>query len=127
MSPVEQGGNAADEAAASEPQRQRRVLEMLETQLRAQVEAMRAGSAPVSLDEPIGRLSRMELMQQQQMAKANVAAAEQRLKLIALAYEALDRGEYGDCRRCEEPISPRRLRARPESPLCLRCQSARES
>ena len=104
----------------------RAALESLESELREQLAAVERGSAPVSLDEPIGRLSRMEALQQQQMAKANASAAKARLQLIARAFEAIERDEYGECRRCEEPISLRRLRARPESPLCLRCQSARE-
>ena len=33
------------------------------------------GAKPVDLDEPIGRLSRMDAMQQQGMAKANRSAA----------------------------------------------------
>ena len=27
-----------------------------------------------------------------------------------------------ECRRCEEPIAPSRLEARPEAPFCLDCQ-----
>lgn len=105
----------------------RSALEALEAELREQLAAVQEGSAPVSLDEPIGRLSRMEALQQQQMAKANASAAKARLQLVARAFEAMQRDEYGECRSCEEAISLRRLRARPESPLCLRCQTAREA
>ena len=116
----------ADELSETQIAQLRTALEGLEVQLREQLDAMRLGCEPVSLDEPIGRLSRMEAMQQQQMAKANVKLTELRLTLIARAYEAIEREEYGECRRCEELISLPRLFARPESPLCLRCQSARE-
>ena len=34
----------------------------------------------------------------------------------------MERGEYGLCRRCDEPIAYRRLKARPESPYCIACQ-----
>ena len=104
----------------------RAALTELEAELREQLALVEAGSAPVSLDEPIGRLSRMEARQQQEMAKANTSATKARLKLVARAFEALERGDYGECRSCEELISLRRLRARPESSLCLRCQTARE-
>ncbi len=82
---------------------------------------------PVDLDEPIGRLTRMDAIQQQQMTKANRAASERKLHQIEAALEAVGKDEYGYCRSCEEPVGYRRLKARPETPLCLECQDARET
>jgi len=90
------------------------------------VEMSKEGSRPVSLDEPIGRLSRMDAIQQQQMTLANRGAYERKRRQIDAALEALDKDEYGNCRSCEEPIGYRRLKARPETPFCLECQDARE-
>ena len=81
---------------------------------------------PVDLGEPIGRLTRMDAIQQQQMTKANRAASERKLRQIESALEALGKDEYGYCRSCEEPVGYPRLKARPESPFCLECQDARE-
>jgi len=83
-------------------------------------------SKPVALDEPIGRLSRMDAMQQQQMAVAGRQAHLQRLQLLKNALAAMEREEYGCCRRCEEPIGYKRLKVRPEAPFCLDCQSHSE-
>jgi RNA polymerase-binding transcription factor DksA len=33
-------------------------------------------------------------------------------------------GRYGRCERCEQPISPARLDARPTARLCMTCASA---
>jgi DnaK suppressor protein len=85
-----------------------------------------ASSKPIDLDEPIGRLSRVNAMQQQQMAVANRAAQMQRLQLLRIAQQAITRDDYGYCRRCEEPIGYQRLKAQPESPFCLDCQSRAE-
>lgn len=85
------------------------------------------GAKPVDLDEPIGRLSRMDAIQQQQMTKANRAAYERKLRLIDAALRTMESDEYGYCRSCEEPVGYRRLKARPETPFCLECQDARES
>jgi DnaK suppressor protein len=49
-----------------------------------------------------------------------------RRQLIAVALLAMDDDDYGYCRQCEEPIGHGRLRARPEAPFCLGCQSQRE-
>lgn len=84
------------------------------------------GAKPVDLDQPIGRLSRMDAMQQQAMAKATRAKAKIRLAQVRLALEAMVGGEYGYCRRCEEPIGVGRLRSRPETPFCVECQGQRE-
>ncbi len=83
-------------------------------------------SKPVALDEPIGRLSRMDAMQQQQMAIASRRSQTQRLQLLRNALQAMGRDHYGDCRLCEEPIGYQRLKVRPETPFCLACQSRSE-
>lgn len=100
-------------------------------ELRTSLEASVASSAdsvkPVDLDEPIGRLSRMELMQQQHTATATRESARTRLAQVNTALRHVDEGEYGACVECEEPIGYRRLSAQPESQLCLGCKSSREA
>ena len=45
---------------------------------------------------------------------------------IELALRKLDEGTYGMCEECDEPISIKRLEARPEAPLCIQCKEAQE-
>lgn len=85
-----------------------------------------ASSQVVDLDQPIGRLSRMDALQQQAMAVANRAGHQQRLVLVEAALQAIKMERYGECRRCEEPIGYSRLDVRPESPFCLDCQKQSE-
>ncbi len=82
---------------------------------------------PVDLDEPIGRLSRMDAMQQQQMQAANRQAAQRRRQQVLAALGRLTAGEYGDCQSCGEPIGYPRLSVSPEAPFCFDCQSRRET
>jgi DnaK suppressor protein len=98
----------------------------LQRELRELLNASKDESKPVDLGTPIGRLSRMDAMQQQSMAQANRRSHEVRLQQIAAALNLLHTDDYGLCRACEEPIGYPRLNARPESPFCLDCQSARE-
>jgi DnaK suppressor protein len=99
-----------------------RRLEDLRDELRHLLELSASGAKPVSLEEPIGRLSRMDAMQQQQLTKANRRQHEVRLQQVLSALQRMDEGSYGECRRCEEPIAAARLEARPEAPFCVECQ-----
>jgi DnaK suppressor protein len=48
------------------------------------------------------------------------------LKKIEHALAKLDAGTFGVCEICEEPISVKRLEARPETTLCIRCKEDQE-
>lgn len=48
------------------------------------------------------------------------------LKKIEKAITRIDDGTFGICERCEEPISPKRLDARPVTTLCIRCKEEQE-
>jgi DnaK suppressor protein len=101
-------------------------LRDLRGELESVVDASAQGVKPVELDTAIGRLTRMDAMQQQQMAKANRESHRRRLQLVQAALSRIDRGDFGYCARCEEPIGFPRLKARPESILCVSCKSSSE-
>ncbi len=115
-----------DELSESEKAELKVALGKLRVELEDQLEGLRAGIKPVDLDEPIGRLSRMDAMQQQKMAEASRRAARQRYDRVLAASAAWEREDFGDCLGCEEPIGYKRLSAKPETALCLVCQSAKE-
>lgn len=48
------------------------------------------------------------------------------LAKIDKALQKLDAGTFGVCERCEEEISLKRLEARPETTLCIRCKEEQE-
>ncbi|MCY0986171.1 MULTISPECIES: TraR/DksA C4-type zinc finger protein [Nannocystis] len=48
------------------------------------------------------------------------------MEKIDLALRKIDQNTYGTCEECEEPISLKRLQARPETPLCIQCKEAQE-
>jgi DnaK suppressor protein len=85
------------------------------------------GAKPVALDEPIGRISRVDAMQQQRMTKAHRDAARVRRQQTDTALARFETDTYGECLICGEPIGFARLSARPEAPLCVKCQGAREA
>lgn len=79
-------------------------------------------AATVELDQSaVGRLSRIDAIQQQKMAQAQQHRNRLRLQQIAVALGTFAEDEYGWCRKCGESIDFRRLKARPESPACVPC------
>ena len=48
------------------------------------------------------------------------------LDKIAKAIAKIDDGTFGQCESCEEPIGKKRLEARPETGLCIRCKEDQE-
>lgn len=48
------------------------------------------------------------------------------IKKIRSALQRIEDGTYGYCEICEEPISSRRLAARPVTSKCLACKEAEE-
>ncbi len=99
-------------------------LRALEAELVELVALSRDATRPVELDQAaMGRVSRIDAIQQQQMATAGRKRHEARLRLVRAA---LANDDYGACRRCEEPIGYGRLKARPESPHCVDCAGVLE-
>lgn len=114
------------ELSLTEQQRLGKKLQQLKAEIEQLLSDSIDSSRPVDLGLSIGRLSRVDAMQLQAMAKANREGHQHRLVLIDVALRALKSGRYGLCRSCEEPISLRCLEARPETPFCIECQTERE-
>lgn len=90
--------------------------------LLSSLEGIKESARPVDLNDPIGRLSRMDAIQQQQMALNAKKQIEINLELLEQALKRLERDEYGVCLSCEGPIEEKRLLAKPEAPFCTKCQ-----
>lgn len=104
-----------------------KALDDVEAELQEAIARASEHARPVTLDQQsVGRVSRGDALQQQALAASSKRSLELRLALVRSARAAMTEGEYGYCKRCEEPIGFRRLSARPEAPLCLTCQGGRE-
>lgn len=77
---------------------------------------------PVELDQSrVGRLTRMEAMQDQEMAKETERRRDGELLRIEAALKRLEEGEYGWCLSCGEQIPAARLELDPTVTLCVDC------
>lgn len=99
--------------------------EMLQARLEEldRLDAMSAGGrAPVTLQQDaVGRLSRMDALQQQAMAQAEERRREAERRRIRAALERIDDGEWGYCVTCGEEIVQGRLRNDPSVAACVGC------
>lgn len=79
-------------------------------------------SGTVHLDQQsVGRLSRMDALQGQALAKAGKERAEHQLRMIKAALIRIDNDDYGFCAECDEPINPKRLEIDPTTIYCIEC------
>ncbi|MEM1196327.1 MAG: TraR/DksA C4-type zinc finger protein [Pseudomonadota bacterium] len=82
------------------------------------------GREPVTLQpDSVGRLSRMDAMQQQAMAHAQQRRREQERRRIRAALVRMDEGEWGSCLTCGDDIAPGRLAHDPSVAVCVGCAS----
>jgi DnaK suppressor protein len=118
----------AEELTDEQVETKHEELLVLRRDITALLEATREGTKPVQLDQArIGRLTRVDAMQQQKMAESHRRRLEMRLQQIKVALEDIEQERYGFCNRCGEPIGIERLDARPESPVCVSCQADMEA
>ena len=102
-------------------------LEARKSAVEDQLRQLESSTEPVKLDQQsVGRVSRIDAIQQQQMAVANKSQATQQLQRIETALKRIEDGLFGYCLHCGESISVPRLQVQPEATLCLGCQSERE-
>lgn len=102
------------------------LLVALRSELEQSLDVSTESAATVDLDQPIGRISRIDALQQQKMVQAQRTRQALRRAQVDQALQLFEDGDYGACRSCDEQIGYRRLHARPESPFCIDCQSASE-
>ncbi len=94
----------------------------MRAELQATQEASKDSTKPVELDQAsVGRLSRMDAMQAQEMAQETARRRQQQLTRIEAALRRIDSGDYGYCFVCGEEIDVRRLAADPTHTRCIAC------
>ena len=100
----------------------RQQLLSLRSELQTMQEAYKQTGDIVELDQTrVGRLSRMDAMQSQQMALETVRRRKDDLVKIEDALRRIESGDYGYCVVCDEEIDIRRLRVSPTSSCCIDC------
>ncbi len=89
--------------------------------LRKRIDDTREFSDPVSPDNAIGRVSRMDAINNKSIFDSSLRNNMERLTKLENALNAIHEKEYGICRRCYKTIPFERLMLRPEIRMCTFC------
>ena len=87
------------------------------------IKSLTGQSKPVKPDNAIGRITRMDAIQQRSVCEANLRSAEEKLYSMEEALAKLDDPSFGLCTGCGNAIPLERILILPESRFCVSCAS----
>ena len=76
---------------------------------------------PIAPDVAIGRISRMDAINNKSVAEASLRLAEGKLKSLYQVSSKLNSKDFGICIKCKKAIPIGRILIRPESLHCVNC------
>ncbi|MBO6518189.1 MAG: TraR/DksA C4-type zinc finger protein [Bacteroidia bacterium] len=76
---------------------------------------------PISPENAIGRISRMDAINNKSVNEAALRNAKNKLQRIKRSLNELDSEAFGLCRQCGERIEFKKLLVMPESVRCVSC------
>jgi DnaK suppressor protein len=87
------------------------------------VDKYRDLSSPVAPENAIGRVSRMDAINNKSVNEAALRKAEAKLGGLRNALSRLDEPDFGYCAKCKAPIPPARILIMPHTRTCVGCSS----
>lgn len=85
------------------------------------IEEYKEMTKPVTPDDAIGRISRMDAINNKSVTESALREAEQKLRNLRIALNRAGTKEFGICAKCKNPIPLGRILIRPQSAYCVRC------
>ncbi len=98
-----------------------RLIEAEIEELKKNIVGMEESVKPVSPDNAIGRLSRMDAIAGRMVCEATLGSLKSRFSKLQYLARRIDHPEFGICTMCGDPIPVRRLMVIPESSRCVHC------
>ncbi|WP_162342875.1 TraR/DksA family transcriptional regulator [Cyclobacterium salsum] len=92
-------------------------------ELEEEIRNLKEMTRPQGLDSAIGRVSRMDYINNKSINEAQILKIQKKIKGLQHWLGKLGTAAFGKCIRCGEPINHNRLLLVPESPHCIRCAS----
>ncbi len=78
-------------------------------------------SKPVTLDNSIGRISRMDAINNKSITESALRQSEAKLSKLKQALDNIDKPDFGKCIKCKQQIPLGRILLMPQSNKCVNC------
>ena len=78
---------------------------------------------PIEPDCAIGRISRMDAINNKSISEAALRQAEEKLSKLKYVLTKIDEDDFGLCAKCKKPIPIGRILLMPQSRYCVNCAS----
>ncbi|MFN3874776.1 MAG: TraR/DksA family transcriptional regulator [Flavobacteriales bacterium] len=101
----------------------RAALEAELAKTRQAIADLRALTEPVAPDVAIGRISRMDAINNKAVNDAALRKAEEKLQQLQRMQQHMDEPGFGLCKKCGGAIPMQRLILMPQTVFCVRCAS----
>ena len=85
------------------------------------IEEYKEMTKPIEPDDAIGRITRMDAINNKSVVESSLRKAEEKLRGLHHVFSQLGSKEFGLCLRCNTPIPLGRILFRPESVYCVNC------
>jgi len=99
----------------------RKKISALISKSESDIKDMEGMTQPISPENSIGRISRMDAINNKSVMEAALANKKEKLSKLKLALTNIDSENYGICSMCNHEIQEGRLIFLPESTRCIRC------
>ncbi|MDA3878752.1 MAG: TraR/DksA C4-type zinc finger protein [Prolixibacteraceae bacterium] len=97
------------------------LLENKHRRLVKQITELKELVVPEGLDSAVGRVSRMDAINNRSVNEAALRKKAVQLKSIEAALKDIDKLEFGKCKKCGKSIPKERILLMPESKVCVDC------
>ena len=89
--------------------------------LKISIEELEESVKPISPENAIGRISRMDAINNKSVNEAALRSAKLRFEGLEFALGNIHQKDFGNCARCNSEIPLGRLMMRPQSRTCVNC------
>ncbi len=90
-------------------------------QLEKDIEELKEMVKPIAPENAIGRISRMDAINNKSINEAALRKAETKLHAMKEALKQIENSDFGLCKRCGNTIPIGRLMLRPQTKACVSC------
>lgn len=103
----------------------KKAMEERVVELKERIAELKEKIVPIEPDKALGRLTRLDVMQLNAVSEAGLENCINELEALEQKLETIDDPNFGRCQMCGGIINIERIKAMPESDICINCAQYR--